>query len=119
MSEAAQVEVVNVDGVTVVRPGPGLTNIFEAQLDQISVISSLAASVSPPQLVVDLQHVRMIGSAFLGRMVAANKSLTARDGGRLALCNVSSFCATALSVSKLDTVIPVYPTLTDAVAALR
>ena len=118
MTTAAQVEVLNINGITVIRPGTDLANLFEAQLEHIAVISTLAESASPPRLIVDLQHVKVVGSAFLGRMVAANKTIAARDGGLFALCNVSTFCRSALSVSKLDTVINVQLTLDDAICAL-
>ena len=81
MTTAAQVEVLNINGITVIRPGTDLANLFEAQLEHIAVISTLAESVSPPRLIVDLQHVKVVGSAFLGRMVAANKTIVLSPQG--------------------------------------
>jgi anti-anti-sigma regulatory factor len=119
MPESAPVEVLSVEGLTVVRPSPAIANLFEAQLEHLVIVTTLAESVTPPRLIVDLQHVKIIGSAFLGRMVAVHRILDARPNGRLAMCNLNTFCSAALGVSKLDSVLSIYPTVADAVAALK
>jgi hypothetical protein len=52
-------------------------------------------------------------------MVFVHKTLTARESGRVAMFGMNSFCRAALSVSKLDTVLEVFPTLDDALAAFE
>lgn len=119
MNSIAPPEVLHINGVTIVRPGADYSNLFESLLDRLAIVQDLAASVNPPRLLMDMQHVRFIGSAFLGRMVQACKTLSARDGGQLGLCNLSAFCSAAFSTAKLDSMIPQFKTLDDAVLAMH
>jgi anti-anti-sigma regulatory factor len=80
-------------------------------------LDQLAESVTPPRLVIDMQHVKFIGSAFLGRMITLHKLMTARDSGRFALCDLSMFCRTAVSGAKLDQLLEVFESVEDAVQA--
>lgn len=105
------------DSVTIVCPSEQISNLYEAQLESVGLTTQFAASITTPLLIVDLRNVKFIGSAFLGRMVAIQKELAQRDQGRLALVEMSSFCRAALAVSKLDTVLEIYPTVADALKA--
>ena len=110
-------EVFTINSVTVVRPGADFSNLYESLLDNLELSTEMAQSLPAPLLVVDMQHVKFIGSAFLGRMVSLQKAFAAAESGRFALCGMSSFCRAALSVSRLDSVLEVFPTAEDAAAA--
>ncbi len=116
MNEIAPPELLNVDGVTIVRPGQDYAHLYENMLEHLAIIQQLAVSVTPPHLVVDLRNVKFIGSAFLGQMVAAHKAIANRPNGRFALCGLSSFCRAAISVSKLDKILEICD---DVDAAVR
>ena len=111
-------EILTLDSVTIVRPGSDFSNLYESLLDNLGLTTELAQTLPAPLRVVDMQHVKFIGSAFLGRMVSLQKAFAAKESGRFALCGMSTFCRAALSVSKLDTVLEVFPTVDDAVAAM-
>jgi anti-anti-sigma factor len=119
MDSPASAEILVFDSVTVVRPGAGFSNLYESLLDQLGLNAEFVNSLPAPRLVIDMQHVKFIGSAFIGKMVSLHKTLTPRESGGFALCGLSSFCRAALSIAKLDTVLDVFPTVDDAVAALR
>jgi len=110
-------EVLNQDSVTVVRLGADYANFYENLLPHLSFMQPLAESINPPRLVVDMQHVKFVGSAFLGFMVTVHKTLAARESGRFALCGLSPFCRSAISVSKLDRIFEIFDTIDDAVRA--
>lgn len=119
MTTVCPPEVSVLNSVTVILPGTDFSNLYESLIDQLGISPEFLDELNPPKLIVDMRHVKFIGSAFLGRMVFVQKTLSAREGGRLAMCGLSSFCRAALSVSKLDTVLEVFLTLEDGVAALQ
>ena len=118
MPNPASPEILTINSVTVVRPGPDFSNLYENLLDSLGLMPQLVETLSSPLLVVDMQNVRFIGSAFLGRMVSLHKAISKQESGRFALCGMNSFCNAAFSVSKLDSMLEVFATVDDAVAAL-
>lgn len=72
----------------------------------------------PRHCIVDLGKVRFISSVPVGSLIALNRE-TAQSGGRLVLCNPNPPIAEFLSVTKLDTLIPVRPTREEALAEVR
>lgn len=117
MNDTKPPEVLNQQSVTIIRLGEDYASFFENMLEHLSFIIPLAQSVTPPRLVVDLQHVKYIGSAFLGFMVTLYKTITARETGRFALCGLNSFCLAAVSVSRLQTRFEIFDTVDEAVQA--
>lgn len=117
MSDSASSVVSTVDSVTIVCPTAGVSNLYEGQLESVGLTTEFSSTLATPLMIVDMHHVKFIGSAFLGRMIAIQKDLATRDGGRLALVEMSSFCRAAMSVSKLDTVLEIFPTVADAIKA--
>jgi anti-sigma B factor antagonist len=69
-------------------------------------------------LVVDLSAVRFIDSTGLGVLVGAYTAVR-NAGGRLALVNDHAAVLKVLSITALDEVLSVRPTLDKAVAAVR
>jgi anti-sigma B factor antagonist len=113
MKDIAPPEVLNQRSVTIVRLGEDYEIIYENMLGSLPFLDQLAESVTPPCIV--MQHVKFIGSAFLGRLVTLHKLLTARDSGRFALCGLSTFCRTAISATKLDELFEVFDSVDAAV----
>jgi anti-anti-sigma regulatory factor len=110
-------EVSVVKSVTVISPGTDFSNLYESLIDQLGITPQFLEQLNPPKLLIDMKNVKFVGSAFLGRMVFVHKTLGAREAGRVAMCGLNSFCLAALSVSKLDTVLEVFSTVDDGVAA--
>lgn len=117
MNDTKPPEVLNQQSVTIIRPGADYASFFENMLENLAFIPQLAQSITPPLLVIDLRHVKYIGSAVLGFMVTLYKTITARESGRFALCGLNSFCLAAVSVSKLQTRFEIFETVDDAVQA--
>ena len=102
------------DGVTVVQ--------VEGELDKVGIDqarSSLDRLVGPGKLVVDLDRVTFIDSAGLHALFGLAR-LAAPAGGSVALV-VADECPTArvIGLVHLSDVMPVLPTVEDAVGALR
>ncbi len=119
MTSVNSSECLTIDGVTIIRPSAEHASLFENVLESVGLTADMAKSLSQPQLIVDLCNVKFVGSAFLGRCILLQRVLQEREGGRFALSNMNSFCAAAFSVAKLDTVLSIYPTATDALAAFK
>lgn len=111
-------EVSVIRSVTVICPGADFSNLYESLIDQLGISPQFLDELNPPKLLIDMRHVKFVGSAFLGRMVFVHKTLSAREAGRFGMCGLNSFCRAALSVSKLDSVLDVFPAVEEGVAAL-
>ena len=98
MHDITPPEVLRQNSVTIIRLGEDYASLYENMLENLSFIKQLAQSATPPYIVVDLRHVKFIGSAFLGLMVTTYKTTTARESGRFALCGLNTFCQTAISI---------------------
>lgn len=118
MSQSAPPEILQVNGVTVVRPGSEYSNLYEGLLENFNLVKQLAEAIQPPRMILDLRNVKFVGSAFLGFAVSLSKTLRSRDGGRFAICCPNTFIRTALSLSKLETLIEVYDDVESAAAAI-
>lgn len=119
MSSVNASECLTIDGVTIIRPSAEHSSLFENVLEEVGLTADMAKSLSNPRLIVDLSNVKFVGSAFLGRCILLQRVLQEREGGRFAIANMNSFCTAAFSVAKLDTVLAIHPTTTDALAALK
>ena len=117
MNNIAPPEIVRERSITIVRLGEDYASLYENLLGNLSSIDQLAATVTPPRLVIDMQCVKFIGSAFIGRMVVLHKTVTARDSGRFALCDLSSFCRTAMLSTNLHELIEIFESVDEAVEA--
>jgi anti-anti-sigma regulatory factor len=118
MNASQPSEILQDGSVTIIRPGENFSSLFENDLEDAGIRLDFAAQLPSPQLILDLRHVRFIGSAFLGRCVAISKLLGQRPGGRLALCELNAFARAAITVAALDQVLEVYDSCDEAVVAL-
>lgn len=105
--------------VTVVAPGPDYESIHEFMLGQFNGTLELTKTIEPPLMLVDLEQTRFIGSAFLGLMLRLSNRITAREGGRFAICNPTKFCRAVFETARLTTIIPLYDSRQAALDAVR
>ena len=105
-----------VDGVLLVELGEDYSHLHEDSLQHLQVLPLVAESFEPARIVVDMAHVKFIGSALIGQLLAMSKKL-ARRGGSLSLIHANRFCQTVISMANLSSMIPSYDSLAVAVAA--
>ena len=110
-------EIVRIGAVTIIRPGVEFASLYGNMMDHLDPSLHLAASVIPPLLIIDLQNVKFIGSAFLGGIVTVQRIVRGRDSGRFGLCELNSFCKAAITISGLDKSFELFETAEDAVQA--
>ena len=68
-------------------------------------------------IILDLQKVDYLASSSLGIIGSAADQLQAR-GGILALCKLNNVLTRLMKVTKLETVLPIYPNRDQALTAL-
>ena len=106
------------DDVTILELGSAYESLDDDALEEVGgMMLTKATTVDPPWIVLDLSGTRYIGSTFIELMVRAWKRLRER-GGCLTLCSVQPFCGEVLKTTKLDTLIGVFATREEAVAAM-
>jgi len=107
------------DGVTVLSFTQKNVNITEENVHDLgSDLLNEAAGADPPKVILDLGNVEFFGSSFIESMFVVWKALSAKNG-RFAICQLHPYCETVLSVTNLTTVWEIYPTVDEAVAALK
>jgi anti-sigma B factor antagonist len=110
---AIQIEVVNVDGATVVRPTTDRLDI-EVAAEFRGMLLSLIEQ-GHRQIVVDLNDVVFIDSSGLGALVSALKTLKRSDGtGDVRLARVQPPVTSLLEIIRLNRVFSSYPTIEQA-----
>lgn len=100
-------------GFTVVAPA-GEVDVFTAPT--LDAALEPLTSQPQPRIVVDFTGVDFLDSSGLGVLVKALKRVRDHDG-TLRLVVTSDRIAKVFRVTGLDAVIPLHPTLADAVAA--
>jgi len=112
------VRVLHENGVTIISTGPNYAALELQALEELGeAILSEAANATPPRLVIDMSETRFAGSSFIELLVRAWKRIQSRHG-MMALCAVQPFCHEVLSVSRLDTIWPIYASRAEALNAL-
>jgi anti-sigma B factor antagonist len=104
----------DIDGVTVVR--------VEGELDKLAIDqtrSALDRLVSQGRLVVDLDGVTFIDSAGLHSLFGLARLSDPRGGTVALVVGDASPTARVIGFVHLSDVVPVLPTVADAVSALR
>jgi len=102
--------------VAVIAPSGRLT-LGDGDQKLIDCVRSLV-SAGQRQIVLDLENTPYVDSAGVGALVSAFTTVTS-VGGRLALAALPKRVADLLTVTRLISVFPVFPTVTEAVAALQ
>lgn len=70
------------------------------------------------QIIVDLEKVPYIDSTELGRLIRCHISVR-QAGGRVRLCNLSEKAMSVMRLTRLDSVLDIYPTEAQALAEIR
>ncbi|BBZ32795.1 STAS domain-containing protein [Mycolicibacterium confluentis] len=104
----------NHDGCTVLSVR-GEIDLATAPALQDAVDGVLAGH--PPALVLDLSEVDFLGSVGMTILVSAHEALGRSD--RFAVVAEGPGTSRPLQLTKLDEIIPIFRTLSDAVAAVR
>lgn len=110
-------EVLSVDQVTVVAPGPEYEHIYENMLESFEGLIEVGKTAEPPLLLIDLGHTRHVGSAFLGFLMRLSQTILDRDGGRFGVCCPTPFCLTVIKTMRMDKVWEIFKTRDAAVEA--
>ncbi len=105
----------DVDGIMVLAISRDLKGPAELTLKER--IDSLVKD-GHRQILVDLKGLPYLDSTGLGRLIRAHISVR-QAGGRVRLCNVSRRVMDLLRLSRLDTVLDIYPSEEEALAAVR
>ena len=80
-------------------------------------LGNLVEDQGGQHLVVNFGHVDFISSMIIGRLLALNKQLAARQG-RLTLCGVAPYLRDLFELVRLPMLIPIYETEEEALDAL-
>jgi anti-anti-sigma factor len=104
-----------VEGVIVISLDQGLKGGVEAALKEH--IDDLVRQ-GHLQILIDLQRLPYVDSTELGRLIRCHLAVR-QAGGRVRLCALSAKMMTVMRVSRLDTVLDLYASVDDALAAIR
>lgn len=118
MSEDTNFDISTLDGVTVVRLGPEYSSLYEGVLSELKPLTTLAETVIPPRLILDLSHTKFFGSAFIGFLMTLSNRLRARDGGRFAISGLASFGRMALEKTGTTAILELFDDASAAIEAL-
>jgi anti-anti-sigma factor len=112
------VRVIRENGVTILCTGPSYAALEYQVLQELGeVLLSEATHATPPRLILDMSETSYVGSSFIEILVRAWKRIQNRHG-MMALCTLHPFCHEVISVSRLDTIWPIYANRAEASNAL-
>jgi anti-anti-sigma regulatory factor len=111
-------EVSTISGVTLITLGPKLASAYESVLAELGEIPELAASIDPPQMMVDLGVIEYCGSAFVGFLFKLAGILNHRDGGEFAVCCPNNFTKMVFKTTKSEVVFSIFDSVDDGIARL-
>ncbi|MBL1110453.1 STAS domain-containing protein [Streptomyces sp. 5-8] len=100
-------------GVTVVTVTGEIDHTSTGPLIRALALGALDAR---PHVVVDMRHVTFMDSSGINVLLAARLDLTSA-GGRLRLAGAQDSVRRTLEIVGVDTVIPCFPSLPEALAA--
>jgi anti-sigma B factor antagonist len=115
-SAAPEIHVQN--GVTVISLGPAYVHIDERLVDGLRESLDLKRDFDPPLVVLDLTNTKFFGSSFIEIMFSLWTRLNTRPGAKFALAGVAPYCKEVLTITHLDTLWQLHPSVADAVKAL-
>lgn len=118
MSESQPFEIEENRGVTCVHLPDDYTSAYENTLADLAGLLDLANDIEPARMVVDLRHVKYIGSAFIGFLISLSSRLQERPNGRLALSSVAPFIQMALQKTRSDMLLQMHDSIDEAIESL-
>lgn len=106
-------------GVVIVKPAGDALNVEERQLKkEIDAIHGVIDQDNCRHLVVDLSAAPYFGSIVIGAVMAICGKIKNKNG-RAALCNATEGVHDAIQIMRLDTAVPYFPTLEEALAYVQ
>jgi len=119
MHSNASIQISKHDGVTVVTLGREYENLDEDNVSKLTdTLLTVAQKAEPSLVVLDLSSTTFFGTCFLGTVFRVWKRLRGREGGRLALCELTPHCEEVLRVTHLDGLWDVFASQEEALSAL-
>lgn len=115
MPAIAKPELIQQDGVTVIRYRPSVSTITEDIIGVSREPVLQAADTPAARVVVDLSGVEFFSSSFIDLLFQLWRKLNA-NGGRFALCHLHDYCREILQVTNLDKIWTIRDTLDQAIA---
>jgi len=114
----SDIEVLEVDGVTIAVLGIEYDNLNEEQLTAASdLLLSLAKSIDPPRLLLDLSRTRFFGSEMLGVIFRVWNRISTH-GGSMAMCCAHGVVLDVLKVTNVERLWTLYDTQEDGIKGL-
>jgi len=114
----SDIEIRDENGTTIAILGVEYDNLTDGTLTAASeTLLSVASSIDPPKLILDLSQTRFFASAFLGILFRVWNRLSHR-GGTMAMCCASDVCADVLRVTNVEKLWGIYETRQEAIDAL-
>ncbi len=104
-----------VEGIVILAPGRVMKGLGESTLRQR--LDQLVRD-GHRLILIDLGHIPHMDSSELGRLIRAHISVR-QAGGRVRLFNLSERVLTLMKLTRLDTVLDLFATEEEALAALR
>jgi anti-anti-sigma factor len=98
------------EGVTVVDV---ITGKVATNQDIQRVTQAFLARGNPPRIILNLTGVQLVSSSFIAGLIALNRRLNDAQG-KLVLCDLSPIVRETLAGAKLDRILTVCDTETDA-----
>ena len=106
--------VTDLDGIAAVSVG-GEIDLATAPILEAAIAEALAKG--PVALIIDLSEVTFLASAGLQTLVATNQKVN--KSARFAVVANGPATSRPIQLTGLDEIIPLYPTLDDALKAVR
>jgi len=104
-----------VDGVIVLRVERGLKGLGETTLkERLDVL----VSDGHLEILIDMKDMPFVDSSELGRLIRSHLSVR-QAGGRVRLCNLAPRVVALMRMTRLDTILELYDTETQALASIR
>ena len=119
MAKSKHFNVEQTDDVLIISPIGSIGALdAEAIRDEWGEVLSRLGDSAVERVVIDLESLEYFGSIVLELIVVLWKRLSARSG-KLAICNVSVVGLEILHAAKFDTIWPIVPSRSEAVAAVK
>ena len=100
------------EGVTIVDV---LTGKVATNQDIQRVTAALLARGNPPRIIMNLSGVQLVSSSFIAGLIALNRRMNDAQG-KLILCDLSPIVHETLAGAKLDRILTILDTESDALA---
>lgn len=88
-------------------------------IDQIqNQLRKLIEQSPSPRIVINFEKLRYVGSNFLGMIMAMAMQATHKKG-QVRVCNMSAEVRDLFALTRLDSIVPVLPSLDEALASFN